>query len=67
MFRSTTAWILANLDFFYRARLKISQCVASRTDSTDTLSKRLIRADSLIYQLHLKKITAAGSETSLVC
>jgi len=61
------AWILANLDFVHHARLKISQGVGSRINSTDTVSKRLIRVDSLIYPFHLKKIAVPGSETSLLC
>jgi hypothetical protein len=46
---------------------KFSQDAGSRIDSTDTISKRLIRVDSLIYPFHLKKIADPGSETSLVC
>jgi len=67
MFQSTTTWILANLVFVHRARLKISKGEGRRIDSTDTISKRLIRVDSQIYPFHLKKTAVPGSETSLVC
>jgi len=67
MFHSTTTWIMANLVFVHRARLKISKGEGRRTDSTDTISKRLVRVDSQIYPFRLKKTAVPGSETSLVC